>query len=408
MTIELDALRFVERVDVYKGGVLAAELSRGPRGVTFRYDDAHLERGGPPVAFTLPLSAELVVAAGPGALPPFFSGLLPEGRRLTALRRAVKTSVDDELSLLLAVGNDVIGDVQVVPSGEHPVESEPRLSVRSWEEIRFRDLLADAGQSSIDRVALPGVQDKVSACMITVPVAQRADRFILKLNPPEYPHLVANEKFFLDAARSCGLDVAEATVVHDAEGIEGLLVRRFDRAASEVGVTPLGQEDACQVLGRYPADKYRLSAEEVVVALARVCRSTPVAARDLFRQIIFAYLTCNGDAHAKNFSVVHRGEWRVSPAYDVPSSHPYGAHTLALSIAGKTREDVGRDDCLALAAAAGVAPRAATKVIDAIVEGTEHWLPELDTLPFDVQRIHRLRRAIEYRRTRLARRTGAR
>ena len=43
--------------------------------------------------------------------------LLPEGRRLGALRRAVKTSADDELSLLLAVGADAIGDVQVVPSG---------------------------------------------------------------------------------------------------------------------------------------------------------------------------------------------------------------------------------------------------------------------------------------------------
>jgi len=36
-----------------------------------------------------------------GALPSYFSGLLPEGRRLGALRRAVKTSADDELSLLL-------------------------------------------------------------------------------------------------------------------------------------------------------------------------------------------------------------------------------------------------------------------------------------------------------------------
>ncbi|HHU66493.1 MAG TPA: hypothetical protein GXZ33_01375 [Corynebacterium sp.] len=30
--------------------------------------------------------------------------MLPEGRRLTALRTAVKTSADDEFSLLLAVG----------------------------------------------------------------------------------------------------------------------------------------------------------------------------------------------------------------------------------------------------------------------------------------------------------------
>jgi len=59
------------------------------------------------------MSAEPVVRPG-GALPAYFAGLLPEGRRLSALRRAVKTSADDELSLLLAVGADAIGDVQVV------------------------------------------------------------------------------------------------------------------------------------------------------------------------------------------------------------------------------------------------------------------------------------------------------
>ncbi len=59
-----------------------------------------------------------MVTHAAGALPPFFSGLLPAGRRLTALRSAVKTSADDELTLLLAVGADTIGDVQILPHGD--------------------------------------------------------------------------------------------------------------------------------------------------------------------------------------------------------------------------------------------------------------------------------------------------
>ena len=49
----------------------------------------------------------------------------------------------------------------------------------------------------------------------------------------------------------------------------------------------------------------------------------------------FAYLSCNGDAHGKNFSVrrLPEGEWRVTPAYDVPSSFPYGDTTMALRVA---------------------------------------------------------------------------
>jgi serine/threonine-protein kinase HipA len=274
---------------------------------------------------------------------------------------------------------------------------------QAWNEVRLDELFATASGSPVDRVAIPGVQDKVSARMITLPVAQRSDRFILKLNPPEFPHLVENEKFFLDAARSSGLEVAQADIVHDSQGLAGLLVRRFDRKPTQTGmVRLLAQEDACQVLGRYPADKYRLTSEQVIAGLATVCRSRAVAARALFRHTVFAYLTCNGDAHGKNFSVLHDGEWRVTPIYDIPSSHPYGDHTLALSIAGRTREDVGRSDFLTMAAAVGLSARAAEKAIDALLERMDLWLPRLDALPFDPQRIHKLRRAIEYRRKRLA------
>jgi serine/threonine-protein kinase HipA len=241
--------------------------------------------------------------------------------------------------------------------------------------------------------------------MINVPVARANSRFMLKLDPPEFPHLVTNEAFFLEAGRRSGLEMADAEVVRDAEGTLGLLVRRFDRVpAAEGGVAMLAQEDACQVLGRYPADKYRVTTEEVIGALAEVCRARPVAALVLLEQFAFAYLTRNGDAHAKNFSVrrLPDGEWRVTPAYDVTSTHPYGDTTMALPINGRRREDIGRSDFVALGAAAGLRPRAVERVLDELRERVDLWIGGLETLPFDGRRRHRLRRAVEYRRGRLA------
>jgi hypothetical protein len=50
-------------------------------------------------------------------------------------------------------------------------------------------------------------------------------------------------------------------------------VRRFDRLAEPSGDTlPLTCEDACQVLGRRPADKYNVTAEEVVTKPANELR----------------------------------------------------------------------------------------------------------------------------------------
>lgn len=400
-----DELRSVERATVLKQGRPAASLERRQDAIVFAYDEEYRASGGSPVATTLPLREDPVVTHAPGALPPFFSGLLPEGRRLTALRAAAKTSADDELTLLLTVGGDAVGDVQVVPEGEDAADVQARVIVSEWSDVRFADLLSASvgGTGEVDRVAIPGVQDKVSARMINVPVARASSRFMLKLDPPEFPQLVANEAFFLEAGRRSGLETAEAEVVHDAEGTPGLLVRRFDRVPDDEGrLSMLAQEDGAQVLARYPADKYRVTTEEVIDALAGVCRARPVAALTLLKQFAFAYLICNGDAHAKNFSVRRVGnEWRVTPAYDVPTSYVYDDHTMALTLNAKRKEDIGRQDFVALGAAVGVRAPAVERVLDELCERVGLWIDELTELPFDPGVLRKLHRAIEYRRRRL-------
>ena len=384
---DLTGLPRVDVADVYKAGIGAATLTRRPDGVAFAYREDYLERSGPPVATTLPLSDAPVITQA-GAVPPFFAGLLPEGRRLSALRRAVKTSADDELSLLIAVGQDTVGDVQVVPAGERPQPAEPLLRVQAeWSEVRFADLLADVG--IVDRVGLPGVQEKFSAGMIAVPISRSAERFILKVDPPEYPHVVENESFFLAVARAARIEAVSARVVRDAEERAGLLITRFDRIASPDGESrALAVEDACQVLGRWPADKYNLSSEAVVVALADRCAARPVALQNLYRQLCFAWLTGNGDVHAKNLSILAtpEGEWRVAPAYDLPSTVPYRDATLALPIGGRTR-GLSRRRLLEFASAIGLPQKAAMMVLDELLEHLSDLEERLraGALPFDSQ-----------------------
>lgn len=404
----LGDLREVERATVLKAGIPAATLERHSQSVVFSYLQTYLAEHLPPVATSLPRSTEAMVTHAAGALPPFFSGLLPEGRRLSALRRAVKTSADDEFSLLLAVGRDTVGDVRIQPEGDNDLgEATPAIEVTEWSQVHFPELFAvSVGEPErIDRVALPGVQEKVSLSMINLPVARAGSRYFLKLDPPEFPHLVANEAFFVEAARRSGIETAQVEVVRDAHGNAGLLIHRFDRITTPAGEPlPLAQEDACQVLGRFPADKYRLTTEEVIRALSSLCRARPVAAVTLLKQVAFAYLACNGDAHAKNFSIRRfpPGEWRVCPAYDLPSSYPYGDTTMALSVNGRNRENIRRADFLALGIAVNLRKRAVERVLDDLCDAVPLWIGELDQLPFDRGRIRKLRRAIEYRRDRLA------
>lgn len=88
------------------------------------------------------------------------------------------------------------------------------------------------------------------------------------------------------------------------------------------------------------------------------------------RQLAFAWLTGDGDVHAKNLAILQEpdGEWRVAPAYDVPCTVMYGDKTMALSLNGKTTA-LSRRHWLVFAAAIGLAERAAVRVLDDLLDG---------------------------------------
>lgn len=389
-----------EKADVYKNRVRAASLSREAGGTVFTYDDDYLRAGLPPVASTLPLTREPHITPA-GAVPPFFAGLLPEGRRLTTLRRSIKASADDELALLTAIGGDTIGDVQIVRAGSTPTEVATALDLpASLTQVLFAELVADT--APFDRVGLPGVQDKVSGRMIAVHARRASKRYILKLNPPEYPHVVENEHYFIALARHCRIPTVEAEIVHDRDGNPGLLVTRFDRMPSDDGIPILrAVEDACQALGRWPADKYSVTTEAVVQRLGGLSAASAVATRDAFRQIVFAILTGNGDLHAKNMAVLAgaAGEFRLSPAYDLPSTVFYRDRTLALPILGK-RTGISRRILLEFAEEIRLPRRAAVSVLDDLLTRTSDLTGQLraGALPFAQEDTARAAKELTYRR----------
>ena len=394
MTEDLRRLKFVRGADVYKAGVLAGHLTRTDHGsVIFSYTADYLGAGARPVATTLPVTADRVESPS-GALPAFFSGLLPEGHRLTVLKDAVKTSLGDELSLLLAVGADVPGDVQVVPAGEPLVEQQPLADTSRPEDLDFASL-ADA----VDPHGLPGVQHKASASMMTTPLALASRRYLLKLDPPSYPHLVLNEAAHLTGAKALKIPVARHSVVTDRKGVPGLLVERFDRANVD-GLVRLALEDGAQVMGLPPASKYSVSSERLVLALAGLCKAKAVAVRNLYLQWVFAWLTGNGDLHAKNAAVLagRNGSWAVAPVYDIPCTLLYGDDTMALPVAGKVKGLKARhwED---FADAVGLPPRAAAAANVLALKAAEGI--DLDTLPFTGSPLNGARRELRFRRAQL-------
>ncbi|RSZ66141.1 type II toxin-antitoxin system HipA family toxin [Corynebacterium hylobatis] len=386
--------RQVHRADVLMDGKLAARLTREGSTIEFRYDEDHLSSGGSAVATTLPLSDEPVRTTG-GAVPPYFAGLLPEGRRLSALKNAVKTSADDEFSLLLAVGVDPAGAVSVVPEGQRPSRPQARVTVSPTEQLDLGDVLTDSGVT--DPVAIAGVQDKASARTIALPVHSQGADAILKISPPEFPALVENESACFGIGRRNRLRIpyAGTELITDIHGRTGLLVRRFDRQDDR----RLAMEDAAQLLGIWPAQKYAVTMEEVSAAVTAVCASPVLALRNLAFQLAMAWLSGNGDLHAKNISVLHDGRgFSVSPVYDIPSTVPYGDSTLALAVGGSTG-GLSRRRFLSFTDVTGLPRAAAEQVADEALRLTGDAAEEIITATgFDARRARDLRRVLAHRR----------
>jgi serine/threonine-protein kinase HipA len=401
-------VRTVSRVDVYRGQHLAGELVRTAHGAIFSYAPTYItQHTDLPVAFSMPVQSAPYEIFG-NNLHPFFAGLLPEGLRLRALVREIKTSEDDLFSLLVASGADTVGDVAIAESGVLPTERAAIVDLKRLSTLSFRELLEQSLRYESGRgdVTVAGVQPKISAAMISFPLRskQRGKLHILKLSPPEYPRLVENEAFFMRAAKSAGLHAAVARVITDRTGESALLVERFDRIASAsagVALARVHQEDACQLLDRYPADKYRLSLGEIAEALD-IC-SAPLAERlKLLRMQALSYLIINGDMHAKNLSIrVIDARVELTPCYDLLSTLPYGDRKLALSMEGRD-DSLQRSHFVAFGERHGLRRPAIEQMLDKLIKRMSPRLHELADIGLERKQASHLERVMRERMTQLS------
>lgn len=94
---------------VYVNGILAGQLQEIDPRKHYRFvyfDNYH----GPSVSLEMPTKE---MAYEFDRFPPFFEGLLPEGMMLEALLRQTKIDRHDLMSQIIAVGEDLVGNVTV-------------------------------------------------------------------------------------------------------------------------------------------------------------------------------------------------------------------------------------------------------------------------------------------------------
>lgn len=403
-------IRDIARLYVFKGEELAGTLTRTTNGAVFEYDQRYYEnyKSAPlaAVGFSLPVTQRRFETMGDN-LSPFFAGLLPEGRRLSALRTILKTSADDMFSLLAASGSDCIGDVAIALEPIFPTPpADPEIfkpGSIGFIELFERSIASPDYSWRLRDPSVPGIHPKISAQLISFPVtfARRRKRYLLKLDSIDYPKLVANEHFFMSMAKDCAVESAATTIVVDKNQQQGLLVERFDRIydPEKKHIVRCHQEDACQFLGRYPQDKYRIGTRDIASGIQEFATAPLIELSKFIRLIAFSYIIGNGDLHAKNVSLLadtSRERVSLSPAYDLVSTLPYGDENMALQFEGR-KDSLRGDYFTTFGEAFGLRPGVTAEILARLATSAAPWIQKIGNIGLPDRKTENLKRVITKR-----------
>jgi serine/threonine-protein kinase HipA len=366
---------------LYGDRVATIEHARGrPRLV---YTATALDRyalGTPLLSLSLPVANRRYPQ---GAVRAFLDGLLPEGGSRKSIARDVGVRADDTYGLIRELGRDCAGAVVIQPA-EDPAPRQPTtttaepLGPEEFDALIGNLRSAPLGAGGRVRISLAGVQEKLVLTRMPDgswgrPVDGTPSTHILKPEIAAYPQTVENEAFCMRIANHLGLDVA-AVETTEIAGRKLIVVERYDRiVAADGSVERIHQEDFCQATGTLRDTKYEEDGGPSLRRVADILQTVaaPGSLEKLLQAVTLDILLGNGDAHGKNFSLLHNPSGALTPAplYDLMNTLHYGDDRLAMYIDGVQRTDRVTAQRIANEAVRwGLSPRRATETIGDLLE----------------------------------------
>lgn len=318
-----------------------------------------------------------------GVVRSFLDGLLPEGESRQVIANDLKLASEDTFGLVAALGRDCAGAIVIQPTEEPrppkaTTATAPPLSDPELEALVRNLRSAPLGISGTVRISLAGVQEKLVLTRRPDgrwgrPIQGTPSTHILKPEIGRFPKTVENEFFCMRLARHLGLKVPEVATT-EIGGRRLIVVERYDRLVHKDGsVERIHQEDFCQATGVPPEKKYEQDGGPSLRKIAEILQSAAAAGSldDFLRAVTLSVLVGNGDAHAKNYSLLHEsaGALRLAPVYDVVSTMMYGDDQLAARVDEVQRIDrVTGERLVNEASRWGMSRRRATEILSELLD----------------------------------------
>jgi len=199
--------------------------------------------------------------------------------------------------------------------------------------IADEDVPADPGMEQVEELLLIGTS--MGGARPKTVVEDEHGLWIAKFNRPDDRWNSARvEHAMLKLAKECGLSTSESEVARVGNR-DVLLVKRFDRAKSELGYRRARMLSALTILHASESPQARENWSYVLLSekLRQISSKPKADAAELFARMTFNALISNIDDHPRNHAIIAmHDDWRLSPAYDLTPSTPISVERRDLAL----------------------------------------------------------------------------
>ena len=335
----------IDRLTVKYHGEVVGVISLTPddKRLAFEYDPRWLAEGFCISPLELPLKTGLFLAKPTPLYGNFgiFEDSLPDGYGRYLLHKALmREGIDDRnltaIERLSIVGNSGMGALTYEPTNEARVvpnlfeqyrarrrktEGQPETIISTGEEITDFDLLQEKAlevlkeQQDTDAGLLLYNSGNSGGCRPKAVFSDAEGHWLVKFRHTYDPKDMGLQEYhYNEIARKCGIDVPDFKLTNG----KYFTTKRFDLTANGERIhTATAGGLLCLSLSEPVLDYSNL------FALTGYITQNPKYVEEMYRRMVFNYLTDNKDDHCKNFSYLVRKDsngkfiWHLAPAYDL-------------------------------------------------------------------------------------------